>query len=109
MATIRIATSSRYRSTSLHQDVDLLQYGTYQPPAEFEDVSPGNYATYVVAVQDVGFLDKIAVRFYGPGTEAYWWVICRVNGIVDVETDLWPGRKLVIPPLSAVSAFKSRR
>lgn len=106
---VYITPHSRFRDTLLYATGEgLYQYGPYAPPPEFESLSPADYSSYICGASDVGFPDLIATRFYGPGTESLWWVICRVNGIVDVETDIFVGRKIKIPPYSAVAAFVAR-
>ena len=107
MPSINSVPSSRFRDTSLYRsrDVGLYFYGPYVPPVEFEQKYFESTVTHLVAIHEIGFLDKIAVKYYGAGNEALWWVICRINGIVDVEVDVWPGRKLTIPTLEVVNHF----
>lgn len=105
MATISVPITSRFRYTRVFFTNGLYRYGTYVPPPSFETVQAGNYSSYSVTASDIGFLDRIAVRFYGPGNESMWWALCRVNGIIDPEVDVWPGRKLKIPPREQVVQF----
>lgn len=105
MAAIVTTSSSRYRRTPLLNEDGLYFYGPYIPPTEFDQAYPSGTITHLVSIQEVGFLDKIAVRYYGPGNEGLWWAICRVNGIIDVETDMWPGLKLTIPTIQIAKLF----
>lgn len=107
MTSINSAPTSRFRDTALYrsQDNGTYFYGPYAPPVEFDKVYANATITHTVASHEIGFLDKIAVRYYGAGNEAMWWAICRLNGIVDVESDVWAGRKLTVPTLQVVNQF----
>lgn len=111
MPAINSASSSRFRDTALYvsQDTGTYFYGPYIPPVEFDQEFPNATITHLVASHEVGFMDKIAVKYYGEGNEALWWSICRLNGIVDVESGMWTGQILVVPTKSVAQYFTSGR
>jgi hypothetical protein len=53
---------------------------------------------YFVENQYVHRLPDIASAFYGD--TRYWWVIAQVNDILDPHTEIFAGRRLVIPTKS---------
>ena len=65
--------------------------------------------THIVAAEDVGFLDRVAVKFYGPGFEDFWWVIAYANNIADQQEEMSVGQNLVIPPRERITSFLARR
>lgn len=99
---------SRYTDTFLYQDADVgVVLGLWQKPTDF--LTPDtNWVVHVVRQSEVGFLDKLAVRYFGPGMEQMWWVIAQANAIIDVDVDMFPGQRLVVPPRSAVTSFLAR-
>ena len=101
---------SRYKDTPI--DTDPAQdtfYDLFVVPPEFVDPTTTAFQRYVIQANDVGFPDLIAARQYGFGNEDLWWIIALLNGIIDPETELQPGTLLLIPPLSLVQAFLSRK
>jgi nucleoid-associated protein YgaU len=105
---IIIPRDSRYKDTKVHRDARGLSYGVYVHPVEFDTVSSA-YQLHRVVASEVGFLDMIAVRYYGDGFERLWWSIAQVNRIIDPERDMRVGQTLVIPPRSAAEAYVSRQ
>ncbi len=63
---------------------------------------------HTVAFHEIGFLDLLAVRYYGPGYERMWWSIAMANAMIDPEREMFPGQQLLIPPRASVSQFLSR-
>jgi hypothetical protein len=86
----------------------------FVPPVEFatflggQTPATGTYSLYTVTREDVGFPDRIAYLCYGANQEIHWWVIAMVNGILDPETDLFPGQRLIVPSYALLQQFLSR-
>lgn len=108
---IGISNLSRYKDTPLFDDAlfgkDEIQFGTMVPPEEFLEPSE-NVRRHTVAASEVGFLDILAVRFYGQGYEELWWSIALANAILDPENDMFVGQTLLIPPRAQAIKFISR-
>lgn len=104
--TITLASTSRYRGTRLFQGAvsAVLEFGVYKPPEQF-DTPRGDETTHVVTQDEVGFLDAIAAREYGVEYESVGWVFSRMNGIVDPETDMYPGQVLLVPSIDLVRQY----
>lgn len=66
------------------------------------------YKRHRVKVNEVGFLDLIATKFYGAGNEKDAWIIAQANAIVVWDRDMYPGQVLYIPSQSSVLQFKAR-
>lgn len=107
MATVLLPRSSRYKDTRLFARTRGEEFGVWLPPREF-DRTIRQAITHVVASHEVGFLDSIAVRYYGNEMETMWWVIARVNNIVDPERDMFSGQRLILPPSDVVRGYMSR-
>jgi len=109
MTDIAIPLSSRYKDSFAHEDTaGVPVLGPMQLPEEFLTTSPA-WTVHTVSEHEVGFLDKLAHRYFGMGQEHLWWVIALVNGIVDADLDVQPGQRLMIPPRDLVSRFAERR
>lgn len=61
---------------------------------------------YRVTDVDLRCPDLISYKTYGK--EEYWWIICLVNGIYSIATDLELGMALVIPNILDVYDFAKR-
>lgn len=96
---------TRYKDTLVYDDQDGVgpQFGLFREPA---DLLSAGFSYYVIQRSDVGFLDRIAYRYYGD--ESLWWVIAYANGIFDPEFDVTVGTKVTIPNVEAVNAFVQR-
>ena len=109
--TLRIASNSRYKLTRPFLDT------TRDVGVEFELMSVlsdfyragSDFRTHRVRAIDIGFLDRLAVEYYGPGNEQLWWVIAYANAIVDPEQDMHSGQALFIPSRSSLQTFLSRK
>lgn len=99
---------SRYKDTSVFTGDSGAYYGVLQTPAEFEAPDATTTRRYAVVAADVGFPDRIMVTLFGYGFEDLWWVVMLVNGLIDPETDLFPGRVLVVPSMTEVRSFLAR-
>jgi hypothetical protein len=106
-STILVSNISRYKDTPIYQDPDTTRFALWVPPAEFQAPQVG-WLTHRVAPNEVGFLDSIAVRYYGAGYESLWWVLQQANGLLDPESEMVPGMVLLIPPRTVVQQFLSR-
>lgn len=108
--TVRLDPQSRYKTTAVFQDSsreDGPEFDLLSRLDEFAQLGT-EYQVYRVTDADVGFLDRIAVRFYGPGSEGLWWVIAYANAIVDPES-LRPGDALLIPSRARVREYVALR
>lgn len=100
---------SRFKDTPVFFKQGIGQFfGLLEMPPELADLKTSDYRAYAVESADEGFPDRIAVRTLGNGTEDLWWVILAVNGIIDPEVELYAGRIIRVPPISAVRVFLSR-
>ncbi len=109
MSTVFLDRQSRYKDTPVFDDNDGVgpQLGLFVVPAEFQTVGTG-WRTHIVRQGEVGFLDLLSARYFGAGFEKMWTVIATVNNIIDPETDMYPGQRLVIPPASLAGTFANR-
>lgn len=108
MPDLSIPRSSRYKDTPMFRNGKQIEFGLYQPPDEFLDPRDDNFRIHVVMSNEVGALDLIAKRYYGPGMETLWWAIAQANDIVDSEADVEPGQRLLIPSADRMDGFTSR-
>ena len=99
---------SRYKTTKVFSGSSGYELGLMAVLEDFYSVGT-DYLTHVVVSQDIGFLDRIAVRFYGPGFEWAWWVIAYANALADPDLEMFEGQRLVIPPRTAVQRFLNRQ
>jgi len=106
--TLTLSAQSRYKDTDVYTtDTYGRQFALWEAPSEFSE-SYEDARLHEVKKFEIGMLDKIAVTYYGPGQEVMWWVIAQANGLIDPETDMYVGQKLVIPPRSALLNFVAR-
>jgi hypothetical protein len=105
---VQLARLGRYKYTGVYDDSDGAgpRFGPLMAPGELDGAGAYKYQTHIVSSADMDFLDRVAVRYYGAGKEMMWWALCRINGIVDVSTDVYPGMRLRIPPMEAVRAYE---
>lgn len=77
-----------------------------QPNSEYDYLS-GNMQIYVPTVQpdtyfvrqhELARLDLISNTVYS--TPNLWWLLARVNNIIDIENDMFVGQALFVPVLS---------
>lgn len=101
------ASNSRYKLTKVYEGDRGRELGLLESLPDLIGVG-ANYRTYAVRSPDVGFLDKIAVQFYGAGFEWAWWVIAYANNMVDPDQEMFVGQRLVIPPREALLRFVAR-
>jgi len=105
--TISLSNLSRYKDTPVFQEGDEIEFALFEPLPEFFEPRD-DYRIHRVKMNEIGFLDLLAVQYYGHGHEKLWWVIALANAIVDPEIDMYPGMALAIPPRSVVAQFLSR-
>ena len=79
------------------QEWDLLVSGW----DKFKLTSPVKFNT--VQRGDIGRPDYLSYRIYN--SSKYWWILCKVNQIDDLWSDLYIGMNIVIPDLKDIEAF----
>jgi phage tail protein X len=98
---------SRYKDTLVYLDGGTRSQGVFKCPDYLSTPTP-EWKNITLRATDLGQLDAVAVRLYGPGMEALWWVILQANGVVHQERELKAGSVLRVPPASAVDTFMSQ-
>jgi hypothetical protein len=109
--TLQIATNSRYKFTRPFLDSTRtvgLEFDLMSRLDDFYRVG-SDYRIHRVRQIDIGFLDRLAVDYYGPGNEPMWWAIAYANAIIDPEMDMAVGQPLLIPSREIVQQFLSSR
>ncbi len=104
---LTLSGTSRYKDTDVFDEAGDLEFGLWEPPAEFLDQPQGSLI-HRVRQHEVGFLDIIAVKYYGAGYESLWPAIATANSIIDPEQEMYPGMALIIPPRPRVAQFIAR-
>lgn len=108
----QVDSNSRYKLTPLFTSARTgkrgLEYGLLTTLSDFTKTGR-SFRIHRVRTAEIGFLDRIAVDFYGAGFEWAWWVLAYTNGITDPEVDMREGMELVIPDRSAIQSFLSRK
>lgn len=104
---VSLAATSRYKDTLVYTEGGIPEFALFEPPPEFA-IGQSGVVTHRVSQHEIGFLDLLAVRYYGHGYEQLWWVIALANGILDPELDMTVGQALGIPSRDAVIQFISR-
>lgn len=99
--------ADRYKDTETYTGPRGVEYGLYVPPQEALQPLP-TWPRHTVQLQEVGFLDLIAVRYYGPDSEEGWFLIADANGIICPEY-MQAGQVLIIPPREVYLRFVGRR
>lgn len=107
MASLTLSRLSRYKDTPAFDAGGEVEFGLWEKPAEFTDL-PTGARLHTVRSNEIGMLDMIAVIYFGDGYEEMWWAIAEANGIINPETEMYPGMKLVIPPDSRKAGFVGR-
>ena len=102
--TLQVRRDSRYKKATAHSGDRGTEFSLLPVLEDFYSLG-SQYRVHVVEDLDIGFLDRVAVRYYGPGNERFWWAIAYANAIVDQESDLTPGQILVVPPREAIQSF----
>lgn len=116
---LRLSARSRYKTTRVFindeddpripgRNPDGFEFGLLAVIDQFADVAQ-NFQVHRVRSSDIGFLDLVAVEYYGAGFEDFWWAIAYANRIVDPELDLTVGQELIIPSRALVSEFLALR
>jgi hypothetical protein len=116
---LSLSNRSRYKLTRvfINEEVDPRVEGRNEDGLEFGLLSVlddflelgTQVRTHKVAASDIGFLDRLAVKFYGAGFEDFWWAIAYVNNIADPDEEMFIGQTLTIPPREAVTTFLARK
>ena len=116
---LQLSNRSRYKLTRIFfneasdpriegRNEDGLEFGLLSVLDDFLKLGT-NVRTHTVTSADIGFLDQIAVKFYGAGFEDFWWVLGYVNNIADPDEEMFVGQTLTIPPREAVTTFLARK
>lgn len=98
---------SRYKTTKVYEDVRGRELALMEVLPDLYTLG-SEFRTYVVRSLDIGFLDRIAVLFFGAGYEWAWWAIAYANSMVDPDQEMFVGQRLTIPPRSALQKFLAR-
>lgn len=98
---------SRYKDTYVRVTSSTAELGLWNPPLEFR-TPKADWKTHVVRQNEVGFLDILAVQYFGSGMETLWWVIAQANGMVDPDAEMYAGMKLRVPTREDVLAYIAR-
>lgn len=104
---VEVTNRSRYKDTFAFAGDRGPEFGLIELPEEFQANTIDERVHRVVAAE-VGFLDILATRYYGPGYETFWWIIAQANGIIDPAQEMFPGMALRIPRRSRIVDFTSR-
>lgn len=105
---IDVSTASRYKDTRIYgTDQFGPVFALMELPQEFAEPREDE-ASYIVRKTDIGFLDQIAVKHYGPGSEKFWWVLALVNRIIDPDWDMYVNQSLRVPSRATVLEFNAR-
>lgn len=107
MANVAIPQGSRYKDTPVYEGTRGPEFALMEPPVEALQESRG-YRTHRVRSHELGFLDVLAVRYYGVGTERLWWFLALSNAILDSETEMQVGQTLLVPPRTLAVQFRTR-
>lgn len=99
--------NSRYKLTKVYSGDRGRELGLMESLPDLFTLG-SEFKTYVVRSTDIGFLDRIAVLFFGAGYEWAWWAIAYANNMVDPDQEMFVGQRLVIPPREALQRFLAR-
>ena len=104
---ITLTNLSRYKDTNVFVGTRGPEFALFEPPPEFIQES-NEYRRHRIRSNEIGFLDKLSVQYYGQGYERLWWSIALANQIIDQERDMKAGEVLVIPPRALAFQFLAR-
>ena len=108
MPVLNLSILSRYKDTAVYESATgKPEFALFEAPVEFTE-DREDYREHRLRKFEVGMLDKLAVRYFGPGYESLWWVIALVNGMVDPEVEMRSGQVLLIPSRAAVMEYVAR-
>ena len=98
---------SRYKTTKVYEGARGRELGLMEVLPDLSSLG-SDFRTYVVRSLDIGFLDRIAVQFFGAGYEWAWWAIAYANNMVDPDQEMFVGQRLAIPSRAALQKFLAR-
>lgn len=109
--TLQVAADSRYKLTTPFLDAERERGVEFELMSKLDDFYTvgSDFRIHRVRDIDIGFLDRLAVDYYGPGNERMWWSIAYANAIIDPERDMHVGDALLIPSRTALQQFLARR
>jgi len=58
---------------------------------------------YQLEDDDIQNPDLLSFKLYGKPD--YWWIVCKINNIIDVWNDIIPGEVIVVPALADIENF----
>jgi hypothetical protein len=64
------------------------------------------FPTYTIIGTDINRVDIISLKVYG--RTDYWWMLMRVNNILDPFNDLYIGQVLKTPPINMIEDFYNK-
>lgn len=109
MATLELSRLNRYKDTKAFSAGDNVEFGLWEAPPEFlVENQPVGSRLHTVRSNEVGFLDLIAVRYFGAGFEEMWWAIAQANSMMNPEQEMYAGQKLIIPSDGKKAGFIGR-
>jgi hypothetical protein len=108
MSTIQLPADSRYKDTVIFETPDgRVVPGLLEPPPEFS-ADEATARRHSITEVEIGNLDLLAVKYFGPGLESLWPAIALANGITDPEFGVRAGDVLRIPPRVEAVNFTQR-
>ena len=102
-----IPKASRYKDTPIFEGTRGPEFGLWTPPEEALQADR-QYKVHRVRRNEVGFMDKVSVRYFGQGDEILWWFVSIANAIIDPEVEMTVGQQLEAPPRTLVIQFRTR-
>lgn len=83
---------------------DLIDGSFYEirTPVPFRMVAH----TTEITLRDGETLHQVAFQFYGDSQ--MWWALAEYNGIFDITTEVFAGRKVLVPPFTYIDDFLER-
>lgn len=61
---------------------------------------------YKIVADDIGRPDLIAIKVYG--TQDFWWMLMKYNGIDDIWNELYKGQTIRIPDIRDFNQYANR-
>jgi len=90
---------SEYMETNIVNNVAEVDYKSF--PISDKDFS--DYSYYQITRDDIYRPINISTKIYGSGD--YWWVILKINKVVDIWNDLVEGEILKFPPKEQIDGY----
>lgn len=68
-----------------------------------KDVFSGQVSYYVIEQSDIQRPTEISLKIYGDA--GYWDILMKFNGIIDIWTEIEPGKIIRYPPLVEMQRY----